>query len=194
MPELAANRRIPTMLFMLNNPIGSTDLARAWAKSEFCLVSRCGGTRDGHVIHYAMIAQQSTTVGELDGGRTQRLRNLARLHSASGFPTKILAIWTRGLGACLLCHCLSGVIYIAGGDCHRLSESNETAANAKGVREGFATVRALGLPVTPFPLKVLFTYLPQAFAIFYWRRFFAAKMADYVFGRHARAASQRCAN
>jgi 2-dehydropantoate 2-reductase len=59
-----------------------------------------------------------------------------------------------------------------------------------GVREGFAAVRALGYPVTPFSLKVLFTWLPDAFAVGYWRRFLAAEMADYVFGRHARAAGQ----
>jgi hypothetical protein len=59
-----------------------------------------------------------------------------------------------------------------------------------GVREGFAAVRALGLTVTPFPLKVLFTWLPQAFAVRYWRRFFASKIADYVFGRHARTAAR----
>ena len=38
-------------------------------------------------------------------------------------------------------------------------------------------------------LRVLFTRLPPAFAIYYWRRFFTSEMADYVFGRHARAAS-----
>ena len=54
-------------------------------------------------------------------------------------------------------------------------------------------MRALGLSVAPFALRLLFTWLPPAFAIYYWRRFFASKMADYVFGRHARAAS-RCAN
>jgi hypothetical protein len=59
----------------------------------------------------------------------------------------------------------------------------------KGVREGFAAVHALGLTVTPFSLRVLFTWLPQSFAVAYWRRFFASDMADYVFGRHARSAS-----
>ena len=41
--------------------------------------------------------------------------------------------------------------------------------------------------MAPFALRVLFTWLPSAFAIYYWRRFFASK-TDYVFGRHARAA------
>jgi hypothetical protein len=50
-------------------------------------------------------------------------------------------------------------------------------------------VRELGLTVTPFPLRVLFTWLPQRFAVAYWRRFLASDMADYVFGRHARSAS-----
>ena len=39
-------------------------------------------------------------------------------------------------------------------------------------------------------MRVLFTWLPTAFAIYYWRRFLASKMAEYVFGGHARAASQ----
>ena len=49
-------------------------------------------------------------------------------------------------------------------------------------------MRALGLGVRPFPLRILFTWLPARFAVIYWRRFFVEKMADYVFGRHARAA------
>jgi hypothetical protein len=51
-------------------------------------------------------------------------------------------------------------------------------------------VRALGQRVTPFSLRVLFTWLPDAFTIGYWRRFLAADMADYVLGGHARAAAR----
>jgi hypothetical protein len=58
-----------------------------------------------------------------------------------------------------------------------------------GVREGFAAVRALGHKITPFGLRVLFTRMPTAFAVRYWRRFFGSDMADFVCGRHAAAAS-----
>ena len=86
---------------------------------------------------------------------------------------------------------ISGAIYMAGGDCHRLSEDTAIVAlMAKGVHEGYSAVRALGHRVEPFALRVLFTWLPPAFAICYWRHFFASEMADYVFGRHARAASR----
>jgi hypothetical protein len=86
---------------------------------------------------------------------------------------------------------VSGAIYMVGGDCRRLSEDSAALTlMTKGVREGFAAVRALGRTVTPFPLRVLFAWMPQWFAVAYWRRFFASDMADYVFGRHARSASR----
>jgi 2-dehydropantoate 2-reductase len=192
-PELTANNRIPTLIFMLNNPTGSSDLAQALGRDRVLLgFPGAGGTRDGHLVRYAMIAQQPTTLGELDGKRTPRLRRLVETFRQCGFPTTT----SRDMDAWLKAHAffvtaISGAIYIAGGDCRRLSEDKATVARmAKGVREGYSAVRALGLSVAPFALKVLFTWLPPTFAIYYWRNFFASKMADYVFGRHARAASR----
>ena len=192
-PELTANNRIPTLIFMLNNPTGSSDLAQALGRDRVLLgFPGAGGTRDGHLVRYAMIAQQPTTLGELDGKRTPRLRRLVETFRQCGFPTTT----SRDMDAWLKAHAffvtaISGAIYIAGGDCRRLSEDKATVAlMAKGVREGYSAVRALGLSVAPFALKVLFTWLPPTFAIYYWRNFFASKMADYVFGRHARAASR----
>jgi 2-dehydropantoate 2-reductase len=191
-PEFTTNHRIPILIFMLNNPTGTTDLAQALGRDRVLLgFPGAGGTRDGHVVRYAMIAQQPTTLGELGGRRTARLRELVEMFRQSGFRTTT----SRDMDAWLKAHAffvtaVSGAIYMAGGDCHRLSEDKATVVlMAKGVREGYAAVRALGLSVAPFALRVLFTWLPSAFAIYYWRRFFASKMADYVFGRHARAAS-----
>jgi len=192
-PELTANYRIPTLIFMLNNPTGSSDLAQAVGRDRVLLgFPGAGGTRDGHLVRYVMIAQQPTTLGELDGQRTARLRNLVETFRQCGFPTTT----SRDMDAWLKAHAffvtaISGAIYMAGGDFHRLSEDKATAAlMAEGVREGYSAVRALGHSVEPVALRVLFTWLPPAFAIYYWRRFFASEMADYVFGRHARAASR----
>jgi 2-dehydropantoate 2-reductase len=192
-PELTANHSIPTLIFMLNNPTGSSDLARALGRDRVLLgFPGAGGTRDGHLVRYAMIAQQPTTLGELDGQRTVRLRKLVETFRQAGFPTTM----SRDMDGWLKAHAffvtaVSGAIYMAGGDCHRLSEDKATVAlMAKGVREGYSAVRALGHSVAPFALRVLFKWLPPAFAVYYWRRFFASEMADYIFGRHARAASR----
>ena len=193
LPDLAANKRIPILLFMLNQPTGLGDLAEAVGRERIMLgFPGVGGTRDGHIVIYAMIAQQPTTVGERDGRRTVRLRKIARAFRDAGLPTKM----SRDIEAWLKVHAffitaMCGAIYLAGGDCKKLSEDDAALRlMTKGVREGFAAVRALGLTVTPFSLRVLFTWLSDAFAVGYWRRFLAAEMADYVFGRHARVAAQ----
>ena len=155
-------------------------------------LSRGGRNARGHVVTYAMIAQQPTTLGELDGRRTVRLDTRSKAFRDAGLPTHICAdmdAWLKAHAFFVTAMC--GAIYLASGDCRKLSKDNAALRlMTNGVREGFAAVRALGLPVMPFSLRVLFTWLPDAFAVAYWRRFLAAEMADYVFGRHARAAAQ----
>ena len=85
--SLAANYRIPTLIFMLNNPTGSGDLAQTLGRDRVLLgFPGAGGTRDGHLVRHAMIAQQPTTLGELDGQRTARLRKLVETFRQCGFP------------------------------------------------------------------------------------------------------------
>jgi 2-dehydropantoate 2-reductase len=191
MPALRANRSIPTMLFMLNNPIGSDDLVRALGQDRVLIgFPGAGGTLDGHVVQYALISQQPTTLGDFSRRAGDRVRGLAGAFRAAGFPTKISGDMDSWLKAhAFFVTSVAGAICLAGGDCRRLSEDSVALTlMTDGVREGFATMRELGLPVSPFPLKVLSTWLPQSFAVAYWRRFFASDMADYVFGRHVRAA------
>jgi 2-dehydropantoate 2-reductase len=191
-PDFKASRSIPNLLFMLNNPTGAESLADTLGRGRVLLgFPGAGGTRDRYVIHYALIPQQPTTLGEMDGQPSSRLRAIDLALRTSGFPTKI----SHDMDAWLKAHAffvtaVSGAIYLAGGDCRRLSEEDTLLVlMTNGVREGFLAVRALGLTVTPLALRALFTWLPKSFAISYWRNFFRAEMADYVFGRHARAAS-----
>jgi len=191
MPDLLANRGIPTLLFMLNNPTGSTELSRAFGNRVLLGFPGAGGTREGPVVRYAMIAQQPTMIGEPAGKRTPRLRRVTEAFRSSGLKTRTAGDMDGWLKAhAFFVTAISGAIYLAGGNPRRLSQDDATLQlMAKGVSEGFAAVRALRHTVTPFALRVLFTWLPPTFAIGYWRRFFATEMADYVFGRHARAAS-----
>jgi 2-dehydropantoate 2-reductase len=191
--DLLASRHIATVLFMLNNPNGSHDLVNTFGEERVLLgFPGAGGTRDGHTVRYALIAQQPTTIGEIGGRRTSRLREVAAAFRGAGFSTKIssdMDAWLKTHAFFVTAVC--GAIYLSGGDCGRLSKDDATLSlMTKGVREGFAAVRALGLPVTPFPLKVLFAWLPRRFAIGYWRRFFASRIADVVFGQHARIAAK----
>ena len=192
MASLEANSTVPTILFMLNNPLGTSRLVEALGKDRVVLgFPGVGGAREGDIVRYAMIPQQPTTVGEVDGRRTSRLEELVSVLRASQLTTRT----ERHMDAWLKVHAflvtaVCGAIYQTGGDCRRLS--SDTAALkllVAGVTEGFGAICATGLPVTPFALKVLFTWLPRAFAVWYWRRFFSTRTAEYVFGAHARAAA-----
>ena len=192
MASLAANSTAPTILFMLNNPLGTSRLVEAIGKDRTVLgFPGVGGTKEGYVVRYAMISQQPTTIGEVDGRRTSRLQDLVNVFRAAQLATRV----ERHMDAWLKAHAffvtaVCGAIYQAGGDCRRLSLDTATLELlVAAVSEGFAAVRATGLPVTPFSLKVMFTWLPRSFAVRYWRRFFSTSTAEYVFGAHARAAA-----
>jgi 2-dehydropantoate 2-reductase len=124
-PDLAKSRNIPSVAFMLNNPLGSATFADV-IKADRVLLGfpGAGGALEDGVVYHAMIAQQPTTVGEPAGRQTARLRALVSALRASGFPTRV----ENNMDAWLLCHaffitCVCGAIYLAGGDCRRLSRT-----------------------------------------------------------------------
>ncbi len=191
LPDLAANNKIPTVLFLLNNPLGSAGLRDALGPGRVMLgFPGAGGALDGHLVRYAMIAQQPTTLGEPGGEFTARLKTLAQAMRAAGFKMRI----DSDMDAWLACHAffvtsVCGAIYLAGAHSVQLSRSPAALElMVAGVREGFKAVRALGRPVRPNSLKVLFTWLPRPFAVYYWRRFLSRPVGEFVFAQHARHA------
>jgi 2-dehydropantoate 2-reductase len=190
MSPLASNTNIPSILFILNNPSGSSELVGALGSHRVLLgFPGAGGAMEGPIVRYVMIAQQPTTIGEPSGRRTARLQTLLQTLRACGFKARI----ENDMDAWLTAHAffitsVSGAIYLAGGTCGELSRSPALLKlMADGIGQGFSAVRALGLPVRPFALKVLFTWMPPAFAVYYWRRFFSHEIAEFIFARHARS-------
>jgi 2-dehydropantoate 2-reductase len=190
MPELEANRQTSTVLFMLNNPIGCAALIEALGERVMLGFPGAGGTHDGHIVRFAMVRQQPTTLGETRGRHTARLNRIIAGFHTSGLKTRVepdMDAWLKAHA--FFVTAVSGAMYLAGGECKRLAQDIATLRlMVTGVREGFGAVSALGLSVTPLALKVLFTWLPRPFAVYYWQGFFATEEADYIFARHSRAA------
>lgn len=190
LPALAAARRIPTILFMHNHAGGSDELVTAVGRERVLLgFPGASGAREGAVVKYVLIPQQPTTLGELDGTRSPRVREIAAVLRGAGFRVAI----SRQMDTWLKVHAVfvtavSGALYLAGGDPHHLARMPDgVPLFARGVREGFGAIDALGLK-PPTNLRAIFGWLPNRITVAYWRRLFSSERGEYYFVRHARPA------
>jgi len=191
LPLLGAHRHTPNVAFLHNNAAGNQDITAALGTNRVLLgFPGAGGTIEGRVVKYLLIPQQKTTLGELGGERTQRLHELGQALQRAGFAVSVssnMDAWLKTHVA--LVTAIAGALYAHGCDPSRLARSPDGVPRmVQGVREGFRVLEALGLPVLPFKLKVLFEWLPFAVPVAYWRRYLDSPTGEYALARHTRAA------
>ncbi len=189
LPVLAANRT-PTVLFMVNNAAGPEAYVEALGRERVLLgFPGAGGAREGHVVRYRLAGVQKTTLGELDGALTPRLRQIAAAFQAAGFPAAIcpaMDAWLKTHVA--LVSPVANAIYAAGGDIYRLARTRDALLlMIRAAREGFRVLRALGVPITPARLRLL-ERLPEPLLLAILRRGLAQEEAELMLARHANAA------
>lgn len=189
--DLAANQNIPLLVFLLNNPTGTKTLVEQLGAERVVLgFPGIGGTREGTRMRYVLIRQQPTTLGEVDGQITPRLRQLATMLERAGFPTAL----SRSMDGWLKTHavfvsCISAALALEGGDSVRLGRNRTNVAlMVRAIREGFAALQSLRVCVTPFNLKLIFSWMPTWFAIRYWQRALQTPVGTLAIAPHANAA------
>lgn len=190
LPDLAANARVPCFLFMHNRANGSSKLVQSLGAQRTLLgFPGAGGERDGNTIRYRLIAEQPTTLGELDGRRSPRLRLLASTFESGGFRVAL----SRHMDDWLKAHAvfvtaIAGAIYEAGGHTRNIASDRALIRRlVLGIHEGFAALSTTGVVIEPRKLAFLFS-LPHRFPELYWRRYLSRPDAELIFARHARAA------
>jgi len=163
LPVLAANHEIPTLLFLLNNPAGLRQFEELDPQRVVPGFPAVGGVRKGDIVHYIAVRQVPTMLGEADGHVTPRLRDLAVLFKQAGFTVKL----SSDMHAWLKTHAIMdmGIIAAAmmtGKKSALLARSRRNVVMlVQAIREGLLALRALGTPLTPFYLTVLFLWLPR---------------------------------
>ena len=190
LPTLAANRQIPIVLFMLNNPAGMQRLESLELHRVVLGFPSVGGTRQGEVVRYLLIRQQQTTLGEVDGRVTPRLQNLATAFKKAGFSVALshdMQAWLKTHA--IFVSCVSAALATTEGDCVRLGHTRTSVVMmVKAIREGFTVLQAQGIPISPFNLKVIFTWMPIWFAVLYWQYAFRTTIGTLAMAPHANAA------
>jgi len=191
LPMLAANRQTPNILFFGNNAAGPDEMTRALGADRVLLgfPGAAAIRRDGR-IHYLILSarEQPTTIGELDGGRSTRLRAIERTFRAAGFAVAVCSnmdAWLKTHVAEIVA--TAGALYMSGVDTGRLARSRDALTLMLGaIREGYRVLSANGVPITPARHR-LFRWLPKPLLLLAMRKMIESDTARIKIG-HALAA------
>ena len=199
LPVLAANEHTPSVMFFGNNLSGPGAMVSALG-GERVLLGFPGAAAVPHdgALRFVITSrrEQPTMLGEVDGSTTARLAEIAAAFERAGFPTSTCAemdAWLKTHAAKILptVAALAGV----GGSVERLAANGAALRQVvRAIREGFAVLRANGVPITPRNHRVL-EWVPEALLVPAMRRLFGgAHMAIKVgHAGHARAEFSRLA-
>ncbi len=191
LPGLAANGRTPNVMFFGNNVTGSADLVDALGPARVLLgFPGAGALPAGRVVRYALTSrrEQPTTIGELDGGTSARITQIASAFENAGFPTSVCA----DMDAWLKTHVAEilptvAALYRAAGDPDRLAGSDaELRLMLRSIREGHAVLKRNGVAITPANHRI-FDLLPESVLLAAMRAKLRDKSASFKLG-HATAA------
>ncbi len=194
LPALAANRRTPSVLFLGNNASGPGELVAALGRQRVLLgfPGAAGFAEDGAIRYLILSArEQPTTLGELDGSRTPRIREIAAVLEAAGFPVAI----SPHMDAWLKTHAAEvsptvNALYMSAGDRLRLARTRDSLVlMLRAIREGYRVLHRLGVPITPGSHR-LFDWLPEPLLVPLMRRMVASEDAAVKIGHAAGARAE----
>ena len=198
LPSLSANKATPSLVFMSNNLAGPQSLIDVLGHDRVVLgFPGAAGERaaDGSVVATVLPSLiQKTTVGEIDGRASPRIRALAAALKEAGFPTAIssqMDAWLKTHVA--LVSPIADAFYAAGGDLKSLAASrSRVTAMLHSVRRAFSALRAQDVPVTPAKLRGL-ELLPVWLLVSACQWALRTSFADLIVARHATVAEEEMA-
>lgn len=192
LPVLAANRKSKAILFMVNNPSGYKEWTNAVGKERLLLgFAGAGGTRKNGVVSYHIVSPilQPTTLAEVDGSKTERIKAVARIFKNAGFATALcsnMEAWQKTHVAWV--SPVANAILAAGGDGKALSKRPDLLKLlVEAIDESFNVLHQLDVPITPAKLKMI-TSVPKALTRFVFKVWSGTQHFDTIATRHTLAA------
>jgi 2-dehydropantoate 2-reductase len=153
----------PVIIFIGNNPSGATEYLNNIGKSRFLLgFGGPGGYRDDYKIIAAYVDDAILYVGELDGKKTERLKNIEEVFTKSGIKVEI----SDNIDGWLKTHIsFISPLAMAG---YAAKKRNKTLGTdvelvnlaIQGIREFIEALKELAIPILPKKFKSL-TKIPK---------------------------------
>lgn len=195
-PALSSLSKIKTscFVFMVNNPLGYTDWIKELGEERVLpAFPGSGGKIENGIVYYEIVSKfiQPTTLGELNGKKTERIADLKSILKNSGFNVSIsenMDAWQKSHVAMVAP--LGAVIYYDGGNNYSVSKNKEAISLMnKTLKENFYFLKMSGIGIEPFKLTI-FLFLPLCILNFIMRIVFNTKWAETVISNHALNAKQ----
>lgn len=190
-PILAGHDQTPNVMFFGNNAAGFDEITEALGASRVLLgfPGAAGLSEDG-TIRYLLTSRQEqpTTIGELDGANTVRIKEIAEVLERAGFPVEIcpqMDPWLKTHVAKI--SPTANALYAAGCDLERLTRTQDALVLlVRGIREGYDVLDALEIPITPAANQVV-RWLPEPLLVQLFKYFFGSNSAVIKVGHAERA-------
>ncbi|MFK7819280.1 MAG: ketopantoate reductase family protein [Planctomycetaceae bacterium] len=193
LPILAANRS-PNVMFFGNNAAGPEALTDVVGRNRVLPGFPGVGAieKEGFLRYLILIArEQPTTVGELDGTQSDRIREISDVLRSGGFPVSIssqMDAWLKTHAAEIVPTALA--LSMAGDNLEKLRGSSETMTlMVRAIREGYRILSALGIPLTPASRRIL-RWIPERLLIGLMKRKLAASGMEVKVGHASNANSE----
>jgi len=157
LPVLAANKNVPTFLFMMNNAAGQQEFIDALGKERVMAgFPLPGGYKKGHVMHMMPVEKKNTMIlpiGEVDGSVSTRTREVAKiLSSMRGYQAEIrkdIDAWLKTQVAFLI-PTLVPAFYACNTDPEHFAATRDAQVLMKrALHESLQAMKNAGIPITP---------------------------------------------
>lgn len=181
-------------VFMVNNPLGYKEWMTALGKEKILpAFPGSGGKIEEGIVVYEIVSKfiQPTTIGEVDGKITDRLKELKNILKESGFSVSI----SRNMERWQITHVamvapLGDVIYYDGGNNYTVANNKKAIRQMNlALRENFIFLIKSGIGIEPFKLNI-FLFFPMFILNPLMRLVFKTKWAETVISNHALNAKQ----
>jgi len=188
LPVLAKNKS-QNFVFMVNNPLGYDDWIHALGYERVIpAFPGSGGKIENGIVHYQIVSKfiQPTTIGELNGTKSNRIIQLRKILSSSGFPVSVsknMDAWQKTHVAMVAP--LGDVIYYDGGNNYSVAKNTLAIKQMNlALKENFRFLHASGIGIEPAKLK-FFQIAPLWLLNFSMRLVFNTRWAETVISNHA---------
>ncbi len=182
------------IVFVVNTASGYAEWIKAIGAQRLMVgFPSAGGERTDKTVDYfvgkgAMRVFQTTTFGEINGEKLDRVKTLIKMFDKAGIPSaycKNMEVWQKTHVAMVTC--IANALYKYNCSNYELAKSKkDLKIMCGGIKEGFAVLRASGLK--PTPKKLWYFNLPACVTATVFQAVMKTKLAEITMAKHCVAA------